>query len=313
MGEPYTWNTFTAEVKQLLTVDAARKGTTDFIDLQIRAAVLDLQSFAPLERYRKGHVDTLEPAALTNSGACSVLALTQGAQIRDAYVIRRKIGATTLTGTAEATAGNPLITGTGTTWLADLTPGDVIRVGDGLSFADLLVLQVLSDTSALLGAIDEFSQGEPTEGAGQTITKFERYRHACEPWDWQDRQSLIARQACLNDNRPFMALSPNGSTALIHPQVLSSDPEGYACQLEVNWDGVKIEWGDGDVTPFDEGVVACVADWVKGECFRHVDHRLDLWETFLKPPGPVPNLGGTYYQKRAVLAKNAKRMANIDS
>jgi hypothetical protein len=68
----YTWKEFKDEVKSLLTTDGNRRGATTFVDLQIRAAVLDLQR--AIQRYRVGHEDTYRSYnynSTTNPRTCS--------------------------------------------------------------------------------------------------------------------------------------------------------------------------------------------------------------------------------------------------
>jgi hypothetical protein len=284
-----TWTQFTDAVKVMLTVDKDRLGGEDFIDQQIRAGVYDIQSVIPL--YRRGHQEIYLPANATPLAACSRITLPDQAEVQDVYYLRTKTPDDPLDGTTAANAATT-ITGVGTDFLSVLRIGDYIALSSAATTWGM-VTEVHSDTEIVVAT----ALGDGTE---QTIKKQVRYKYPCLPWPWEQREELFNQTTCILD-KALITIDPVNLYLFVYPSLQTADADGYASSLEVNWNGVKIEWSGSNVTPFDERVVHAVADWVKGECARHFDHDTPAWQTFLQPFQGPGSIAGTYYQKRRAL------------
>ncbi len=287
----YTWKQFNDAVKVFLTVDKRRIGIGEaggFNDMMIRQAVLEIQSVIPF--YRSGQENTYLPADMTPVGATSMLELPEAAELKSAKIVRAKDPASNLTGTTDAN-GVTSIVGTGTLFLTELAVGDRIKLSGGTGYVQ--VASIASDTALTV----DTATGN---GSTQTIMKRVEYSYPALQRGWENREEYFAGQVCVNDLNAYCLISPYG-TLYVYPalQVLDSDSETHS--LVLTWDGVKLDFEDGDAVPFDEPMVLCVADYVKMQIARHVQHDLQESAAF----------GGTYLSQRKKLYLDAKAKTRI--
>lgn len=293
----YTWKEFKDEVKSLLTTDGNRRGATAFVDLQLRAAVLDLQRY--ILRYRIGQQDTFKSSQATHDGSASRFALPDG-EIREAYFERYKY--TDLTGTVVANDTTGSVVGTDTLFTTELVLGDSVAVASDNSPEKIGKVQLItSDTSLFL----DVSIGDGLESTLQKVTWEKR---PCSKRAWEDRFSLISAESCVNDGYAYYSIDPTGSYVLVYPKILDLDADDWVNRFTIIWDGIKADWDDADPTKFDQAAVTVVADFVKGECARHFLNDIQTWATFCRPPNPATrDLGGTYYQGKSRLYRDELR------
>jgi len=83
------------------------------------------------------------------------------------------------------------------------------------------------------------------------------------------------------------------------------DRDSEVQSLELNWDGVKLDFADNDRTPFDEPMTLCVADYVKGQIAKHVERDTMMYSVFLGAGT------GSYYAQRRKLYLDAKQRTKI--
>lgn len=111
---------------------------------------------------------------------------------------------------------------------------------------------------------------------------------------WLDRMQMVGGQAPLNDQNGRVAFSPNGEQFYIYPVVMPP-----WC-VSLFWDGLKLDFKDNELVPFDEGAVMAVAEFVKGKLAREVDRDLTMYQSYFHP------LQGSYMLKRRNLYLTAK-------
>lgn len=137
-------------------------------------------------------------------------------------------------------------------------------------------------------------------------------RRPCPNIAWQKRFLLINNEVELLDQNGRVAIAPNGRQFLIYPLIQEEDAEEKQMTVEVRYDTDTVDFLETDEVPFDEQMVDCVADRVKGELARHVDRDLAQYASFLAKPGNGSRLGGTYYQKRTQLYLRAKERGRVN-
>lgn len=98
-------------------------------------------------------------------------------------------------GTIATQSGSPTVTGTGTTWLKRINPGDVLQLASGGSL--YLIAKVVSDTSLLLSAHADTT----TSGASYVISSdFSRYYSIPYPRSQDiEKASVLRRNTQLVD------------------------------------------------------------------------------------------------------------------
>ena len=119
------------------------------------------------------------------------------------------------------------------------------------------------------------------------------HRRPVDQWSWDDRYELICGKAPLNGCKSYITLNPHGSEFIAYPALESTE------QLELHWDGTKLDFQNTEPTPFDEAMVLCVAEFVKGHLAREVDKDLALHASYFDP------VNGSYIQKRRQLYLNS--------
>lgn len=103
-------------------------------------------------------------------------------------------------------------------------------------------------------SIEEDSDGDPHPNCRRNRLDF---------WDWQNRQSLICNPC---DLRLYAyAVSPQGKQFVIHP-VLNDDTK-----LLLVWQGLKINFANGDTVPWPEEAAEAVAAYVKWRILLEID------------------------------------------
>ena len=111
-------------------------------------------------------------------------------------------------------------------------------------------------------------------------------RHPClDDIAWEHRFLLINGLVAVNDDNGRLCIAPNGVDFYVYPRLPDDgepDAEGrYHC-LQLFYDTDALAFGDNDATPFDERMVLCVADYVKGEIARHVEKNEGMYDSFMK-------------------------------
>lgn len=106
--------------------------------------------------------------------------------------------------------------------------------------------------------------------------------HPCLMVPWEERGELVSGQLCINDNNGRIAISPAADEFYIYPEIKASEDivgddgetDNYSYELRLVWDGQKLDYEDGDATPFDESMAFCVFAFVKRELLKEIDPQL---------------------------------------
>lgn len=109
---------------------------------------------------------------------------------------------------------------------------------------------------------------------------------------WEDREPLICR---CDPCRYAYAIAPFGNQFLIHP-VLNDETV-----LLVVWDGLKMDFGDGDIVPWPEWAAEAVAAYIKYKILLEIDKRPDLAAMWYLPAAGNRPASGTYASLRLAL------------
>lgn len=119
-------------------------------------------------------------------------------------------------------------------------------------------------------------------------------RNPLKPWEWGNRFDLVCGSPRIYSGQFAISIEPKGHEFRVFPKVL----EGYS--VEVFWDGLKLDFADGDQTPFDEGMADAVAEKVLAEMSKRDENRL-LSQSHLE----------TYGRKRLSLYREAKSRVRV--
>lgn len=126
---------------------------------------------------------------------------------------------------------------------------------------------VVSDRECSVGTLPDFCNPEDAQlvqigdGIGQMPLR---------QYSWDNRDDLRAGASRVVNLQGHIAIDPKGKQFVCYPQVI----EGW--QLRLRWNGVKTVFADADAVPFDDDVVAAVAEYVKAYVYREVDRSPDL-------------------------------------
>jgi hypothetical protein len=94
------------------------------------------------------------------------------------------------------------------------------------------------------------------------------YRNRMDFVAWENRQRMIDGE---HDHRRYTyTISPFSKQFLVHPLI---NTETY---LLLVWDGLKMDFADGDTVPFPIQAAEAVASYVLWKILKFVDKRLDL-------------------------------------
>lgn len=123
-------------------------------------------------------------------------------------------------------------------------------------------------------------------------------RKPLTPYPWGNRGDLISGNTRISNCRYAMAIDPYGKQFTMYPAL----QEGY--QVELFWDGLKLEFVDADTVPFDEPFALATAKFVKAWINSEVDHDPSMFVMNMGVlPMPQP---GTYLGMRQRLFSDAQ-------
>ena len=98
---------------------------------------------------------------------------------------------------------------------------------------------------------------------------------------YPNRYSLTTSGNVALNNRPKYTMDPDGYTFYVYPEVTGSH------FVSMFWTGVKINFADGEFTPFDEGMVMAVAEFVKGKIAREINHDIEGHNSYMTTYGAM--------------------------
>lgn len=119
---------------------------------------------------------------------------------------------------------------------------------------------------------------------GKQTGKFRRY--GLDPYPWDKRMELIKGNVTVNESRGKYTVDPNGYEFYVYPGIYDK------FVLSMFWDGLKLEFGNDDETPFDEPMAGVVAKKVKAEMMREVEQNPALHQSYAQT---WKELRGTLY------------------
>lgn len=280
----YTWLQFTEAIDALLLTNAQREGTQTGKALKVRMGAKKMQETTL--KYRVGHQDLytysdLIPNAFTSEGD-----LPEDCEPRDCYLVGRIILA--VSNTVDTVTGQITVPSHGIT-----TPVAAVEVEYGLFFNEggslpggvvtnqsyfIRVVDASTITlhSSAQGAIDNTYRITLTgDGSGTTTLEYKYQRYQLGDVKWADRQQMINGVVCMEPFTGLISFNPNEGQFLVYPQLsVGVDANNRTWQIEINWDGVKLEWDDNDPTPFDDAAIEAVAAHVQAWFHQYVDQDL---------------------------------------
>ncbi len=282
----YTWQEFKEAVDSLLIVNSDREGTQTVKDLWVRQAVIRVER--NIKKYQTGHQDLYTPGAsgnLTQNGLASQGSLPEGCEPRDCFILREHRATTS--NAVDVTLEQITVTAhgiTAATSLATVQRGYFTNTGGavpaGVEEGATYYLRVVDANTLTLhltaqNVLDNASAVDLTaDGTGTTTLIWGQQRFSCGSVPWSGRNDLIYGTMCVNDLNGRITFDPNGLTFLVYPRLQEVNADGLNEYLELNWDGIKIEFEDADPTPFDEQMTDTVAEFVQAKFARHVDRDL---------------------------------------
>lgn len=263
-------STLRTEVNKLITVDGDRQGIDEFITQQVALAQKEIQG-----------LDTFLSNAILQ-GKADVIAMN--AEF-DALIPQAKADISGLTIPIDAWIAQAVNEIAG---LANIVDTTIDNGKDDLSGGAPILEQFIRQAVIQLQTFVEFyrtnhqttiafadvtDSGEASTGtmpAGEPMLRDAYYvnvadgwkRNPIESYDWDNRFDLMNGSPMMATGTFFMAVNPGASQFLVFPALLDGN------QLELFWDGIKLSFVDADVTPFDEGAVQCIADYVLSELRR---------------------------------------------
>lgn len=115
-------------------------------------------------------------------------------------------------------------------------------------------------------------------------------------YNWGNRYDLVCGNPRSTGSNSFIAIDPQSKQFMVYPKL---DDSHY---LSMFWDGTKLEFEDEDETPFDEGMVGAVADYLQAELARRAPVRdFKLAQTYM----------ATYASKRTQLYLKGRNRVSI--
>lgn len=279
-----TYSEFLAKVRALLTQEVNRKGATEFAAELITQGIVSL--IASVEAYRKGRVTTYLPGDLSVDRFTSVGNLPTGCEPREIFLIRSKQSDVSL-----VSASTDLVTTSAAHGISDPTTEDVAVSGyfstsgtmpGGIVERRSYFLKPVSDTQLSIHATAaDAVSGEnlidiTSSGSGVIVLTHSEDRREMEHVDWHDRHSLILGETCLNNDLPKVCIEPSGSTFYVYPLLQEIDANGFTYSIELNWDGVSVDWEDTDTVPFIDSDALTVSDFVRSRMERTVKNDLTM-------------------------------------
>ncbi len=280
----YTWLQFTEAIDALLLTNAQREGTQTGKALKVRMGAKKMQETTI--RYRNGHQDLYTYSDLIPNGFASEGELPEDCEPRDCYIVGRIIlpasntvdtvndqitvsshGITAPTAVIEVQWGKFFNTG-------GSLPGGV--VSNQTYFLRVVDANTLTLHTSAQGVIDNTGRVTLTgDGSGTTNLEYSYQRYRLNDMEWGSRYSMTNGQVCIDPHVGLISFNPNDSTFLVYPQLsVGADDNNRTWQIEINWDGVKLEWDDNDPTPFDDAAVEAIAAHVQTWFHQYVDQDL---------------------------------------
>jgi hypothetical protein len=110
------------------------------------------------------------------------------------------------------------------------------------------------------------------------------------PGGWANRFDLTCANA-MSASQGQVVIDPYGKTFMISPII----EDGF--ELDVWWDGIKIDFLDAETVPFDEQAANAVALYCKAHIEREVKQSTDGFLLFMGKPG-TPEVGTYYYERQ---------------
>lgn len=87
--------------------------------------------------------------------------------------------------------------------------------------------------------------------------------HQMHPVGWDDREHLVrSKEGCYG-----YAIDPRGRKLFVFPAPVDDD------EIRVTWTGIKYDYDDGDLLPWDESAVRCVAEYINAEVSLKKDDK----------------------------------------
>lgn len=133
-------------------------------------------------------------------------------------------------------------------------------------------------TSQGLASVGTLPGGAKLEDAWFVQTNEECCRFPMFPYPWEKRYDLVCGSVCSSVcyEPYFLAIDPKGNNFYAYPAL----SDGY--ELVIYWDGLRLEFVDGDTVPFDEAMVMAVAEFVSAKVARRVNHDLVEHDSYMK-------------------------------
>lgn len=277
----YTWGQFKTAVDDLILTNANRAGTEAAKLLKVKLGAKKMQEC--VDRYRVGHQEIYSYSDLSPQGFASQGDLPEDAEPRDAYMVGTIN--VTVSNTADAADDELTVTAHGITAATNVEEVEVGRFsnsggslhGGVVANQSYFIRVVDADTvtlhSSAQGAIDNENRVDITgDGSGTTTLKYGLKRYPLNLIRWTNRHELIEAAISMSGSSGFITFDPNSDTFISFPQVpVGPDDNDRTWSVEINWDGIKLEWDDNDTTPFDDEAVDGVAEYVNAWFLRLVD------------------------------------------
>jgi hypothetical protein len=232
-----------AAVNAFLPVDAQRLNTEAYVQALTKNAVADLQGFG-----------TWIDAQIEQAKADIVgLGARVDAEIRQGMIDLQNFIPALAKG-----------------HITRITEDDVQAFGNGVqgSLPDM-DMQI---TAAHLVYVGEEVGAAPEEMV-DAVASQDRQRKACFPVPWRDRHVEIAAS---QDCTPRFAFSPQSQEFVLSPPIRTGEHE-----LELTWNGIRIEWQDTDVVLFDEEAAKAVSQWVNKELSTELGDPLSTQREYI--------------------------------
>lgn len=259
--------TLDTEVNKLLPVDSVREGINTYVTAQIanadrevrtlnvlvdkliKEAIVDLQSHIPC--YRVGTETVYDSGDVTAVGSLSRGPLPPGAELSHGFWIEE---------------------------MPELTEGDTYATGDLVQSNDRTYRVYIGGTMGDVedGLVEVDGSLETLGGLQFTFYYGEGcLRSELVPMRWQDRFSLnYIPDNCQNKTAPARILIDREAFSFwLWPQ-LDSDHT-----ISLFWNGIKVDFSDGDLVPFDESAQQAVKEYVLSRFYLQSEENKSQAET----------------------------------
>jgi hypothetical protein len=122
---------------------------------------------------------------------------------------------------------------------------------------------------------------------------------------WAHRFDLICGNV-MTVSQGQVVIDPYGKQFLILPAI----EEGY--ELDVWWDGIKINFTDSETVPFDEQAANAVSLYCKAYIEREVKQSTDGFMLYMGKPG-TPEVGTYYYERQQLYLSHSRSSKLIET